>query len=110
MTITMTLTFPRPPTTSHDWLQVRGFALGVATLVNRVTSGTVALTFLSLSRALTPAGAYYAFAGLAVCACAFISKVRTITHRASDLCACVCMHASDSVSYTHLTLPTICSV
>ena len=32
-------------------LQVRGFALGVATLVNRTTSGLVALSFLSpLSR------------------------------------------------------------
>ena len=54
-------------------LQVRGFALGVATLVNRVTSGTVALTFLSLSHALTPAGAYYLFVCLSLCACAFFA-------------------------------------
>ena len=54
--------------------QVRGFALGVATLVNRVTSGTVALSFLSISRWLTPAGTYYAFAALAVCACVFIHQ------------------------------------
>ena len=53
-------------------LQVRGFALGVATLVNRTTSGLVALSFLSLARALTPAGAYYLYAGLALCAFAFI--------------------------------------
>ena len=53
-------------------LQVRGFALGVATLINRTTSGAVALTFLSLSRALTPAGAYYLFCALACVACAFI--------------------------------------
>ena len=49
-------------------LQVRGFALGVATLINRVTSGTVALTCLSMSRVLTPSGAYFMFAGLAACA------------------------------------------
>jgi hypothetical protein len=55
-------------------LQVRGFALGVATLVNRVTSGTVALTFLSLSRALTPAGAYYTFVGLAIVAFGFFAN------------------------------------
>ena len=30
--------------------QVRGFALGVATLLNRMTSGLVAVSFLSLSR------------------------------------------------------------
>jgi MFS family permease len=54
-------------------LQVRGFALGVATLINRVTSGTVALTFLSLSHAITPAGAYYLFVALSLCACAFFA-------------------------------------
>ena len=51
---------------------MRGFALGVATLVNRTTSGMVALSFLSLARTLTPAGAYYLYACLAVCACLFI--------------------------------------
>jgi len=55
-------------------LQIRGFALGVATLINRVTSGTVALSFLSLSRWLTPAGAYYLFALLALCATAFVRR------------------------------------
>ena len=55
-------------------LQVRGFALGVATLINRVTSGTVALTFLSMSRVLTPSGAYFMFAGLAACAFTFIGR------------------------------------
>jgi hypothetical protein len=53
-------------------LQVRGFALGVATLLNRTTSGTVAISFLSLSRAVTPAGAYFLFVGLAAVAFAFI--------------------------------------
>ena len=55
-------------------LQVRGFALGVATLVNRATSGTIALTFLSLSAAITPAGAYCLFAALAIVACAFTAR------------------------------------
>ena len=55
-------------------LQVRGFALGVATLVNRATSGTIALTFLSLSAAITPAGAYCLFAALALVACAFTAR------------------------------------
>ena len=55
-------------------LQVRGFALGVATLVNRATSGTIALTFLSLSAAITPAGAYCLFAALALVACAFTTR------------------------------------
>jgi len=54
-------------------LQVRGFALGVATMLNRTTSGLVAVTFLSLSRALTPAGAYFLFVCLAAMAYAFIA-------------------------------------
>ena len=53
-------------------LQIRGLALGVATMLNRTTSGIVALSFLSLSRALTPAGAYYMFAGIACAACLFL--------------------------------------
>ena len=55
-------------------LQVRGFALGVATLINRTTSGLVAVSFLSLTRALTPAGAYYLFAALAAAAFAFTRR------------------------------------
>lgn len=53
-------------------LGVRGFALGVATLLNRTVSGLVALTFLSLSEALTPAVTYYCFAGIAALAFLFI--------------------------------------
>ena len=52
-------------------LQVRGFALGVATLVNRTTSGAVALSFLSVSHAITPAGAYFIFVALSGCALCF---------------------------------------
>ncbi|KAL1524628.1 hypothetical protein AB1Y20_019516 [Prymnesium parvum] len=54
--------------------QVRGMGMGIATLVNRVTSGTIALCFLSLSSALTPAVTYYLFATIAVGACFFISS------------------------------------
>ena len=53
--------------------QVRGVAMGIATLVNRVTSGTIALSFLSLSHALTPALTYYLFAAIAIGACFFIA-------------------------------------
>ena len=53
--------------------QVRGFALGVATLINRTTSGAVAVSFLSLTRALTAAGAYYLFAAIACLATVFIA-------------------------------------
>ena len=38
------------------------------------TSGTIALTFLSLSAAITPAGAYCLFAALALVACAFTAR------------------------------------
>ena len=54
-------------------LQVRGVALGVATLVNRVTSGAIALSFLSISGAITPALTYYTFAAIAVASCFFIA-------------------------------------
>ena len=57
---------------SPPLLQVRGFALGVATMINRTTSGTVAVSFLSLSHWLTPAGAYYMFAAIAAAAFAFL--------------------------------------
>uniref|UniRef100_A0A7S3C231 Major facilitator superfamily (MFS) profile domain-containing protein n=1 Tax=Haptolina ericina TaxID=156174 RepID=A0A7S3C231_9EUKA len=55
-------------------LQVRGLAMGVATLVNRVTSGCIALSFLSLTSALTPAVTYYTFAAIALGACYFIAR------------------------------------
>ncbi|KAL3902208.1 MAG: hypothetical protein SGPRY_012174 [Prymnesium sp.] len=45
---------------------IRGVAMGVATLVNRLMSGTIALSFLSLSMTLTPAVTYYLFALVAL--------------------------------------------
>ena len=56
-------------------LGIRGFALGVATLVNRTTSGCVALTFLSLTHALTPQLTYYGFAAIAALSFAFIHRL-----------------------------------
>ena len=53
-------------------LQVRGLAMGVATLLNRTISGVIALSFLSLTRALTPTGTFCLFAAIALGACAFI--------------------------------------
>ena len=55
-------------------LQVRGLAMGVATLLNRLISGSIALSFLSLTRALTPTGTFCLFAGIALGACAFIRR------------------------------------
>ena len=55
-------------------LQVRGLAMGVATLLNRTISGVIALSFLSLTRALTPTGTFCLFAGIALGACAFIRR------------------------------------
>ena len=53
---------------------MRGLALGVATLLNRVTSGLIAVSFLSLSEALTPAVTYYGFAATACAACVFLRQ------------------------------------
>ena len=55
-------------------LPVRGLAMGVATLLNRTISGLIALTFLSLTRALTPAGTFSGFAAIALLACVFIRR------------------------------------
>ena len=43
-------------------------------MVNRTTSGIIATSFLSLSRVLSPAGAYYLFAGVAAGAYLFIRQ------------------------------------
>ena len=56
-------------------LRLRGVAVGLATFVNRVTSGTIALTFLSLQEAVTPAGAFGLFAFVALLATVFAVAV-----------------------------------
>jgi hypothetical protein len=52
-------------------LQVRamGCALGVAT--NRVTSGVISMTFISLSNAITIGGAFFLYGGIALLAWVF---------------------------------------
>ncbi|KAF8669388.1 hypothetical protein HU200_051734 [Digitaria exilis] len=52
-------------------LQVRalGFAVGVA--CNRLTSGVVSMTFLSLSKAITIGGSFFLYAGIAALGCVF---------------------------------------
>ncbi|GAB2291245.1 Polyol transporter 5 [Dionaea muscipula] len=47
-------------------LRAQGCALAVA--VNRVVSGIISMTFLSLSKAITTGGAFYLFAGIATVA------------------------------------------
>ena len=49
--------------------------MGVATLVNRTTSGMIALSFLTLTHVLTPALTFYLFAVLGLFATIFIAKL-----------------------------------
>ncbi|CAM8930402.1 unnamed protein product [Rhodiola kirilowii] len=51
-------------------LRAQGTGLGVA--VNRLLSGTISMTFLSLSKALTTGGAFFLFAGITVFAWLFV--------------------------------------
>ncbi|XP_027355303.1 polyol transporter 5-like [Abrus precatorius] len=50
-------------------LRAQGVAIGAA--VNRLTSGVISMTFLSLSKAITIGGAFFLFAGIAVAAWIF---------------------------------------
>ncbi|XP_027159934.1 polyol transporter 5-like [Coffea eugenioides] len=50
-------------------LRAQGCSIGVA--ANRVTSGVISMTFLSLSKAITTGGAFFLFAGIASVAFAF---------------------------------------
>ena len=49
--------------------------MSLATLVNRITSGSVALGFLSLTRAITTMGAYLLFAGISFISIAFVTLI-----------------------------------
>eukprot|EP00055_Hartaetosiga_balthica_P016597 m.105706 g.105706 ORF g.105706 m.105706 type:complete len:596 (+) comp9136_c1_seq8:175-1962(+) len=53
-------------------LQVRGVGMGMATFTNRIMSGTIAMSYLSLRHALTSAGTFYLFGAIAVISCAFV--------------------------------------
>jgi MFS family permease len=52
-------------------LQVRGLAMGIATLVNWASNWLVAVTFLSIVDLLSPAGAFWLYAVLGIGALAF---------------------------------------
>lgn len=53
-------------------LRVRAQAMGAAIVLNRTVGGTIALTFLSMSKAMTPAGVMLMFGGLVACSIAFV--------------------------------------
>lgn len=53
-------------------LRVRGMAVGIGTFINRITSGTIAMSYLSLSKAVTESGAFYLFAAVAFVSLLFV--------------------------------------
>lgn len=53
-------------------LRHRSAAVGVSVFVNRAVSGTVALTFLSLAKAITPAGVFGLFSGFVLASIVFV--------------------------------------
>ncbi|KAL5991091.1 putative polyol transporter 2 [Asimina triloba] len=52
-------------------LRLRAQGMSLAVAANRVTSGVIAMTFLSLSKAITIGGAFFLFAGIAIVAWIF---------------------------------------
>lgn len=52
-------------------LNLRAQGCSMAVGVNRVTSGVISMTFLSLSRAITTGGAFFLFSGIAIVAFVF---------------------------------------
>eukprot|EP00897_Mesotaenium_endlicherianum_P010491 jgi/Mesen1/9470/ME000063S08920 len=52
-------------------LRLRAQAFSLGTAVNRLTSGTVAMTFLSISNAISPAGCFFMFACVGIVSIAF---------------------------------------
>ncbi|KAJ7558754.1 hypothetical protein O6H91_04G054300 [Diphasiastrum complanatum] len=53
-------------------LKLRAQAMSLGIVVNRLASSTVAFTFLSISDAITPAGTFFLFAGIAAVSVVFI--------------------------------------
>ncbi|KAH6556755.1 hypothetical protein KP509_1Z158100 [Ceratopteris richardii] len=53
-------------------LRHRSTAVGVSVFVNRIVSGTVSLTFLSIAKGVTPAGTFGLFAGLTAMSLLFV--------------------------------------
>eukprot|EP00049_Salpingoeca_infusionum_P006999 m.113861 g.113861 ORF g.113861 m.113861 type:complete len:585 (-) comp13529_c0_seq2:2087-3841(-) len=52
-------------------LQVRGIGIGIATFLNRLMSGTIAMTYLSLENAIGGAGTFYLYGSVAVLSVVF---------------------------------------
>ncbi|XP_061343393.1 polyol transporter 5-like [Gastrolobium bilobum] len=52
-------------------LRLRAQGVAIGAVVNRVTSGVISMTFLSLSKAITIGGAFFLFAGIAIAAWIF---------------------------------------
>ncbi|CAO2148754.1 unnamed protein product [Urochloa humidicola] len=52
-------------------LRVRALGFGVGVTCNRVTSGVISMSFLSLSKAVTTGGSFFLYAGMAALACVF---------------------------------------
>jgi len=51
--------------------QVRALGFGVGVACNRLTSGVISMTFLSLSKAITIGGSFLLYAGIAALGCVF---------------------------------------
>mmetsp|Transcript_1750 Transcript_1750/g.2264 ORF Transcript_1750/g.2264 Transcript_1750/m.2264 type:complete len:498 (+) Transcript_1750:99-1592(+) len=56
-------------------LSIRSRAMGLCTMINRLLSGTVALTFLSLQKLLTPAGTWLFFAIISTLSIIFVYTI-----------------------------------
>lgn len=52
-------------------LRLRAQAFGIGTAVNRLASGLVALTFLSIGNAVSPAGCFFIFGCIGICSIVF---------------------------------------
>ena len=61
-------------------LHVRGAAMGLSTFVNRITSGIITSTFLSMSNALTPGGSFFLFGTVSVLSVIFVWLLLPETH------------------------------
>ncbi|RCV19041.1 hypothetical protein SETIT_3G352100v2 [Setaria italica] len=53
-------------------LRLRGQGAGLGTAMNRITSGVVTMTFISLYQAITMAGAFYLYAAIAAASFVFV--------------------------------------
>jgi MFS family permease len=74
-------------------LHVRGQAVSIAVFINRFLSGAIALSYLSMANALTPAGSFFTFAAISAISVIFYmvcvpeTKGKTLEQIAHDLAA-----------------------